>query len=273
MLISSLFRSSQKAAHSGGALAEYGIIGITLVTVCAAGFLLTGKNLDLVFGHLKDDTQKSIDVAKTAEQKAKDAAATFKSNLAATALQTSASGSGTLCSSEWCISAPGLTGNYVETSGSNGSSMINLTNSAAGIFAQMAAILQAQGADASLINLLTNLANQGHDLANYQNGLFNGAGDYGTMSSNINGMRDGLSSFKSMSSQLDSLMSQVPADARGILMDASNVIIAIGDSYSLSGTGNGDEVGWGWHSINVQLTHTNSNTICSNGGDTDVCIQ
>jgi hypothetical protein len=275
LLDNSILKRPVASKQAGLAMLEYGLIGITVLTLCIAGFLSMGTTLKDIFGTLKEDSSKKVEATKIAVQKAKEAADTFKANLAKAALQSGpVTGSGdSLCSATWCVSAPGLTGTTVQTAGGNGSQVINLTNSAANIYSQMAAILQEQGADPSLIALLTQMANQGHSLANNQNGLFNGPGDYASMSANINGMRSGLDTFKSLSAQLNASMSLLPADARGILSDASSVIIAIGNSYSLSGTGNGDEVGWGWTSINVQLTHSNSNTICNTGGDTSQCLQ
>jgi Flp pilus assembly pilin Flp len=267
-----ILRQAIGSKQRGLAMLEYGLIGISVVVVTIAGFTILGGSLKDLLGDVKTDASKKIAAPTAAIQKQQQALDDFKAKMAATSALAS-SGSDQICSASWCISAPGLTGTTVQTAGGNGSQMVNLTNSAANIFAQMAVILAQEGADPSLITLLTNMANQGHDMANAQNGLWVGESDYAGMAADINSMRSGVTNFNNMAAQLNASLSLLPADTRGILLDATNVIIALGDSYNFSGTGNGDEVSWGWSSANIQMLHSNSNTICTNGGDTAVCVQ
>ena len=271
-----ILKQATGSKQRGLAMVEYGLIGITVVVVSIAGFMMLGGSFKDLLGDLKADTSKKISAPTAAIQKQQQALADFKAKLAAAKAAASAvtsSGSGQVCGSSWCISAPGLTGTTVQTSGGNGNQMVDLTNSASNVFAQIAAILAQEGGDPSLITLLTNMANQGHDMANAQNGLWVGEADYAGMAADINGMRSGVTNFNNMAAQLKASLSLLPADTQGILLDATNVIIALGSSYTFSGTGNGDEVGWGWSSANIQMLHSNSNTICTNGGDTAVCVQ
>lgn len=264
------------------AMVEYALIGISVLLVCIAAFLLVGGNLNSWMAGLHESAKKQVENTNTqkatiAAAKAADEAARAKAaqaSLANVATQAiSSSGGDKLCSGTWCISAPGLTGTTVSTAGSNGNQMVNLTNSASNIYAQIAAILEAQGADASIINLLTNMANQGHALGSAQSTFTSDSG-YGPMKDSMNSFKTGLSSFQQMNQQLMSLLPQLPADTRGILQDASNVILGIGSSYTLNtGTGGTSEIGWSFTSKNISLTHSNSNTICENGGNTSVCVQ
>ncbi len=263
----------------GMALVEYALIGISVLLVCIAAFLVVGGNLNSWMAGLQQqakqqventNTQKAaIAAAKAADEAARAKAAANVANVATQAI--TSSGSDSLCSSSWCISAPGLTGSTVSTAGSNGNQMVQLTESASNIYAQLAKILEAQGADPSIINLLTNMANQGHAMGSAQSVLLGKQGDYNSMKTNMTTLSDGLNDFKQMNQQLRSLLPQLPADTRGILQDASNVIIGVGDSYSLN-NGSG-EIGWSYTSRNISLTHSNSNTICQNGGNTSVCVQ
>ena len=267
----------------GVTLMEYGVIGTSVVLVCIAAFIALGGDLNEWFAGLKDDAQKQVETtnskkveiaaSKTAFEKAQAAAAAANiPNVAMTGIN--ASGSGTLCSSSWCIQAPGLTGTSVSTAGSNGNQMVQLTQSAAGIYQQIATILEQQNADPSLVALLTNMANQGHALANNQSTFLTDGVSYDAMRSSMVNTQSGLASFKQMSQQLNGILNQLPADTRGILIDASNVIIGVGDSYTLNVPSDPmAQVDWSYTSRNIQLVHTNSNTICSNGGDTSSCIQ
>jgi len=266
--------------RKGMALVEYALIGISVLLVCIAAFLVVGGNLNSWMAGLNQQAKQQVDNTNTqkvaiAAAKAADEAARAKAaqaNIANVATQAlSSSGSDSLCSSSWCISAPGLTGATVSTAGSNGNQMVQLTESASNVYAQLAKILEAQGADPGIISLLTNMANQGHAMGNAQSVLLSKSGDYNTMKSNMTTLSGGLNDFKQMNQQLRSLLPQLPADTRGILQDASNVIIGVGDSYSLN-NGSG-EIGWSYTSKNISLTHSNSNTICQNGGNTSVCVQ
>jgi hypothetical protein len=280
-----VFSKHQPLSPSRGmGLLEYSLIGVSVLLVCIAGFTLASDSINEWLSGVKGDmdtqvantaTQKaSIIQAKAAEDLAQANAAKGNFlNINTQALTASPSNPDSLCSGGWCINAPGLTGNSVYTAGSNGNQMVQLTNSAAGIYAQLAQILAAQGADAGIISLLTNMANQGHALGDAQSQFLAG-GDYGNMKTGMTNYQSGLSSFQQMNQQLLSLLPQLPADTRGILQDASNVIIGIGSSYTLNlGTGGTSEIGWSFSSSNIQLTHTNSNTICTNGGDGSSCVQ
>lgn len=267
----------------GVTLLEYGVIGTSVVAVCIAAFIALGGNLNDWLTGLKENTQKQVETtstkqvaitaSKVAFEKAQaEAAMANVPNVSMTGLK---SGSGSsLCSATWCIDAPGLTGNSVSTAGSNGNKMVQLTQSASGVFQQLATVLEQQNADPGLVALLTQMANQGHTLANNQSTFLTDGVEYDAMRSSMTDTKTGLATFKQLDQQLKSKLNQLPADSRGILIDASNVIIGVGESYSFNIPSDPmARVGWSYTSKNIQLVHSNSNTICSNGGDTSSCLQ
>lgn len=274
--------SSRFSRNRGMALIEYGIIGVSVVVGCIAAFLVMGNQLNDWILVLRDDSKEQIhntEIQNAAITQARNAfeeeqaraAVAHLANVETEALR--AAGGGSLCGDNWCIEAPGLTGTTVSTAGSNGNQMVQLTNSAAGIYGQLAKILETQGADASLVSLLTNLANQGHALGTAQSQFRNG-GSYENMKTGVQNFQSGITNFKHLNQQLISSLNQLPPDTRGILQDASKVIISIGDSYTLNlGSGSNSTVGYQFQSTNIKLTHSNSNTICSNGGDTSQCVK
>lgn len=268
--------------QAGMTLLEYGIIGVSVVAVCIVAFISLGGDLNDWFAGIKQDMQTQVQTTNTkqaawAAAKLADQAARANSdipNVPMTGIQASPSNPNSLCSGTWCINAPGLTGDSIYTAGSNGNQMVELTQSAAGIYEQIAAILEKQNADPSLVALLTSLANQGHSLANNQAMFLAPGVSYADMKSGMSNTQSGLATFKQLTQQLNSVLNQLPADTRGILVDASNVIIGVGDSYSFNiPSGSTAEIGWSYTSSNIQLVHSNSNTICANGGDTGSCIQ
>lgn len=264
--------------QSGMSLVEYALVGTSVVMICIVSFVQMSGNLNSWLDIFKEDAKARIENTSIQQQailasKAEHEAALLKASRANIAnIETQAlrsSDSGSLCSDSWCINAPGLTGTTVSTAGSNGS-QIQLTNNAASIYSQIAKILESQGADASTISLLTNMANQGHSLGEAQ-AVFTSDGDFASMQSSMNNFQSGLSNFQQMNQQLLSLLPKLPPDTRGILQDASNVIIGVGNSYDLNVGSN--HVDYTYTSTNISLTHANSNTICANGGDTSSCMQ
>lgn len=264
--------------HGGVSLIEYALIGTSVVMLCIVSFMQMSGNLkswlDIFTGEAKSrienvSTQQQMMQSEKAQYEAAitRAAKAHIANIETKALNSS--GSGSLCSDNWCVNAPGLTGTTVATAGGNGS-QIQLTNSAASIYSQIAKILEEQGADASTITLLTNMANQGHSLGENQ-AIFTGDSDFSSMQSSMSDFQSGLGKFQQMNQQLLSVLPKLPPDTRGILQDASNVIIGIGNSYDLTVESN--NVNWHFTSSNISLTHANSNKICANGGDTSACMQ
>jgi hypothetical protein len=295
---------------SGSALAEYGLIGISVLLVCMLGFMAVGTNLkDWLLGLKSDLAQHAerahlvqMEVAQAHQNSAGDTAQDQDNGLVYLGnLRTSSTNPNALCGQDFCVNAPGLTGTSVATAGSNGD--INITDSAANIYSQFAQIMKAKGADPDTVNLLTGLANKGHDIAYFQNKLryqqslyyaylaatqegsspdsasapvvpSEAPDNYIIMKKASNSMRKRLGEFRDLSNQLNASIDYYPEDARPLLTGAAQVVLQLGSAYrfkTLTDDTGKSRLKFIIQSNNIPIIHTNSNTICDNGGDQSQC--
>jgi hypothetical protein len=268
-------------------MAEYVLIGTSVLVVCIAAFLGFGQNLQALLLGLKSDMAQHAQQAQMTQIEVADTALASQEDdntmVDLGDLRTSSSNPDALCGQDFCVDAPGLTGTSVSTAGSNGN--INITNSAAGIYTQLAKIMAAKGADATTVNLLTNLALKGHTIGDIQSSLSeqrtelratgNTSEMYKSMKRDANRMALRLREFQQLSTKMNASIDSYPEDVRSLLTGASEVILKVGNSYKFGTTTNsvtGDKLlKFTITAKNVQLTHTNSNTICDNGGDQTKC--
>jgi Flp pilus assembly pilin Flp len=283
-------------------MAEYGLIGGFVLLVCIVGCMTVGTNLQAWFLSLKSDFAQhaerahlvQMEVAQAHQHSAEDTVQNqdgggLSVNLGD--LRTSSSNPDVLCGKDFCVNAPGLTGTTVATAGSNGD--VNITNSVARMYSQFANIMEQKGADPNTVDLLTNLANTGHQIAAMQNTLKNqrtlyraftqGTASvqdpkdpyhYQTMQRAANGMSRQLGKFHDLSSQLDASIDQYPEDARPLLTGSAQVVMTLGKAYHFGITpheGGQKQLKFTVDTGNIQLIHSNSNTICDNGGDQSKC--
>lgn len=177
--------------------------------------------------------------------------------------------SGRCTSSQACVQAGVLTGKTVVL-GASGQTVQATTASAAAL-QQLADIFKKDPTiDTKLVDMLTQMANQGHDMADSQAWLFADRGGYDDMKSSMQEIDQTLSLFKSMSTQLKPYLAEMAPQTRDLVQNASKVIISIASSYDMNYSSG---VSWSASFNNVSLTHTNSNTICTSGGKTTVCVQ
>jgi hypothetical protein len=285
-------------------MGEYVLISTSVLSICLVALFGFGHHFQAwlmdLSSNLEQQTQKTpigqVEVAQ-APQNLKDNIAQNKESETGNlgGLRVSSSDPNVVCGQDFCVSAPGLTGAAVSTAGSNGN--INITESAADIYTQLAQIMKAKGADENTVGLLTRLANQGHSIANLQNQLLQNrsvqrnylsgnsksaslklSDHYQNMSMESDSMEQALANFKQLSAQMNSSLDNYPAEARPLLTKAAQVVVQSGSGYyfwkDTKRTGqpivrfriDGNKVGG-----KVALIHANSNTICDNGGDQSKC--
>jgi hypothetical protein len=87
-------------------------------------------------------------------------------------------------------------------------------------------------------------------------------------------MRKRLGEFRDLSNQLNASIDYYPEDARPLLTGAAQVVLQLGSAYRLKtltdDTGK-SRLKFIIQSNNIPIIHTNSNTICDNGGDQSQC--
>jgi hypothetical protein len=265
-----------------------------VLLVCIAVFLGFGQNLQALLSSLKSDMAQhaqqaqmtQIEVANAKLSSEEDDSIPDNLNLNWGSLRANSANPNALCGKDFCVDAPGLIGTSVSTAGSNGSTSI--ISSASNIFSQLAKILAEKGADANTVNLLTKLASEGHIIADMHDWLnYDGhqranrartqivtTNQY--MKSESKSLRNALATFQQLSQQMDSSIGDYPEEVRPLLTNAAKVVLVAGSSYAMWQTKNkaGQRViRFQADPTNVQLIHTNSNTICDNGGDQTKCHQ
>jgi Flp pilus assembly pilin Flp len=311
-----MIRIKTPSYYPGLAMAEYGLIGASVLLVCIVGCMTVGTNLQAWFMGLKSDFSQHAERAHLVQMEVAQAhlnSDTLQNQDTGSVdvgdLRTSSSNPDTLCGKDFCVSAPGLTGTSVATAGSNGD--VNVTDSAANVYTQFAKIMATQGADPESVSLLTSLANKGHSIADMQNTLkdqrnlyraylnaqkYGSSGpiqihsvtgnalvswqgtdtNYRSMQRAMNLMKQRLGEFRDLSTQLDSSIDKYPKDARPLLTGAAQVVMQLGSAYHSGTSTDGSGQKRLRYTVdiqpkNIQLIHTNSNTICDNGGDQTRC--
>lgn len=271
---------------AGISMAEYVLIGSSVLLLCLAACMGFGKSLQIRLAGLKSDMAQHAQQAQTVQLASAQAhlTADITNSSAFGTLRISTSNPNQLCNNAFCVDSSTLKGSSVSTAGSNGNT--NVIDNASNVFSRIAKILEAQGADPKTINLLTQLASAGHNIAFQQDWLnYDGSQRVNRtrlqvkttnrwVSSDISGLRSALSNFKQLLAQLNATINDYPADVRPLLTDAANVVLTAGGSYNVwqAKNRNGQRV-LKAHTTpgSVQTIHTNSNTICDNGGDQSQC--
>lgn len=208
-----------------------------------------------------------------------------------------------LSSSKMCINIPEVTGSGTvsDTLGGLGG---NLVTSYASVFDQIAAQLKAQNADPALVTLITNLAQNGHNIGNMLNTVetvcktggspacdFKSIGGQlddsmiqsshavnGAISATINTTR-----FQEALQAVNNYFSLHPnsyQDIQGIIQLEASQITNIGQGLNLGIQMTSGKNSLGNNNFNVtgtannaKLVNQDANTICANGGNQGVCIQ
>jgi len=274
---------------SGNAITEYCLPGVTMLCICMAGLSMVSASFKGIMHGFNGEMNQQISDTKAQQIIHEQERQRFVmlQNLSpkqqflgnkAYSMVRSKTDPNALCSGDWCIDAPGMGGATVNTAGTNGQ-QATMSSTAANIFAQVAAKIQAEKGDPALVNLLTQLANQGHAIAGGESNL-EGDPDYATMYNGATAIQNGRTNFTNLSNQLNNVIMQLPEESRGIVADASTVIKTIAGSYSfdISGSASSGNVHYSYSSSSAQLansvlTNINANSICSNGGDTSKCIK
>jgi hypothetical protein len=260
-------------AQPGSALVEYAMPGLLLLVITIAGLSAIGislndtmglanKNMNQKISHVTDEqaahAQRKADFILERQMKASQQASGSGGNM----------NTAPLCGDGGCSTVLDLNAPIVQTAGTNGQ-VAQLTSQAANIYTVVAKQLAEQGADSSLINLVTKLANTGHSIANGENNL-NGDG-FDSMASGIKAVQDGRTNFQNLYNQLTPHMSKLPANSQTQLAKAATVITTIANNYTFNLSSNNAD--YHYQASSADLTHINSNTICKNGGNTSSCVK
>lgn len=170
-----------------------------------------------------------------------------------------------------CVQIPEISGGAAETDGSLGGKS---THKFASILDQLASELQGiSPSDPSLVALIRKVALQGHTLGNYQTEMANLCGS-GCDSSRESAMKDSYKSYKGqieffeqyrheledyLGDNHNASLQNLPA-VQSVINDATKTIsgIARGVKWDERDEETGNK---------AQITHTNANTICAQGGD------
>lgn len=284
----------EPASGRGMSLVEYGLVGALGFCVCVGTLITVGDQMASLLSGIKQDMRHRVENGKMIKTSLASLASPVSSaevsgTVAKGSLKVNPNNPDELCSQDgWCVKAPGLTGDAVYTTGSNG--MQDLSMTAADVYAQMAEIASKEGEDPELVSLLTEMSLKGYAMASLQSQLSATTGllQIGFLADGITqtmgNLQGQLGEFSGMSQRMNMLAAKLPPDQRAILGDAAKVIIAVANSYSLQsyhayeygyyGYGyDSPAVAVGFTSSKVDLTSTNSETICNNGGDRSKCGQ
>jgi Flp pilus assembly pilin Flp len=184
--------------------------------------------------------------------------------------------------SGYCVNLPVVDALTV-TSGANG---IQLTYQFASVIEQIALQLrESPDTDPQLVALVTDLANSGHDLgAKEQYHLDNYASSESQYNNTpiIQGVMNSLKivsgKHQALQDYLATYPSALPPELQNIIrLEVDQISTIASEGFKKYGSYIDPRTGKSLNApaiVNgVQLTHQSSNTICSSGGDTGVCIQ
>ncbi len=276
-----------KRIASGQSLTEYCFIG-ALILVASIGILLAlGGNLNGALASLKGDLQSHINGAANANGGGQNQQPTIDPNGPGQVIPPPQAGQNQFCTaSGWCVNVPDTSN--VNLAGTTGSLGGEISQQMADVIAQIALQLQQDpNTDPALLNLVTQLANQGHAVGNAEVELATNCplstycGTYvGTYSQNTSFIQDATNTFNTTHQQLQQYLATHP---NALPIEMQNTIhFEVSEINSISsGFSNHWDERWQIYDGNVydfnppnggQLTHQSANTICSNGGN-GTCYQ
>lgn len=271
-------KKTPKFACHGNSLPEYVLIACLIVILSVTGLSNVGKNLGNWLAFLKGDMSQHVTSAQAAEAIAQAEAATIPGT--GSGSSDSGGGTTTACINGKCIDIPSsLTGSSL-TLGANGDERVAQLNAMADAFDQLAAMLKDDpSVDPLLAKYLTELALAGHANANTQADMLKF--DSGTLTAeqianSITGFDGSYSDYQALLTKVAPLMGQLPPSTADTINNAIAVTSAIIDpihnaAAASSANGTTFDYGSAVSKTTVELTHSESNTICNNGGVPPLC--
>jgi hypothetical protein len=296
--------------RKGQSLLEYTTAGALVAVVSIAGMLVMGNGFNDNMDRLKSDIMGTVATANVSGSTSnQDPALAANETVNGSAIiGPPAAGQQQVCyKSGWCVNIP-VTENteLTVTTGSMGSQM---TNQFASVYDQIVAQLaQTQNPDPQTLSLVTELANLGHGIADWQQALWGqclavtdctynsstgdswgGTGNgYQTspilVTNALTNIEQQTAAFYAKNEELaDYLKSQpdvLPSYMQEIIDLQATQILNIAGAYDSSKLVISDSLTdpnvtvakWDF-GYDAQLVDQNANTICENGGDTSMCFE
>lgn len=158
---------------NGNTLVEYGIIGGLILAVSIVVMMVLGGNLNQTLLGLKHDFQKSAGAAnpKAGGPTTPMAGSASGQTSAPVTVADGIARSQQCFGQGLCLDVPVVDpADVTDTAGGNGG---KLTHAMASVYQQLADQLEAQNEDPALVDMLRNLANQGHTLGDSEQSLIN----------------------------------------------------------------------------------------------------
>ncbi len=261
-----------RAALFGNTLAEYAVIGCTVMVMSIAAFLVLGGNLNEHMQNLRDDMATRILAANQAK------AATIKGTTGAEAMPyipgAKVCYSGNICLDMAAINAQ----NDVQSTGANGARMGIVQQ--AGLLDDIARQLANDpNADQTLVDLVTRLSNAGHTVGDDLDQSIATINNYSDFYNAYDSFWRSIMPVGDLKSQLDSYVQTHPQsltpEMKGIIDKATQ---SISDNMGLLVGANGPNYDSWDAMINAPTpvpagVHENSNKICRQGGKLSACIR
>jgi hypothetical protein len=251
----------------GNTLVEYSLV-VALILVSLGVIMTMGKYVNQAMAAFSGDMKKTIE-AKAPSPSGGGGGGGGKGS-------SPLDGVSTVCTNnKICFSLPDSVTQSDVTMGANG---VKQAGKSADLLDQLAqALKQDPNADPSLVDLITQLANQGHALADAQSDIYCSTPGYCSTSGNrtkgISNLQSGLSNFKSQLNQIDQKLNTTTAGMNSTLLNViaqeSGTIIGISNNFKISGSS------WSYSAagFGIAQTDVSSNHICGSGGDTGSCVQ
>lgn len=295
---------SSKRIPLGQGLSEYSL-ALSLMAVVSLGALgLFGTNAAGLLGDMRHlfSAKKITSVAVVSSAPATQPSPSSNNNsnppLPTTPLVPRTQ---TCYSTGWCLNLSQNQANEIkkpQVAGANGWQMLNNQTDVLLQIAQQAG--QDPTMDPSLKDLLTQLANSGHTTANSLNAALQDYTNYWTVTEKrtnydtpaadaawadfcnyFDTFTDASGSFSTLKSKVLTYLKNnpntLPSDVQQIIQNASSSIENQTKYMGYEPNNAIDTMKWGkaWETTPAATTgiHQNSNTICTNGGNTQVCVQ
>lgn len=249
-----------RSSGNGQGLTEYAMIGGLILCVAIGALVLMGKNVSQIFGGMLGSHPPAAASAAPGGGPANSTAVTSGGNPTSAATTPAAAQSP---ASQPQTQAPSTqTASASFTSGALGTTL-EQTQADANSLANMAAQLKNDpNADPAAVDLITKLANAGHQLALTETATATACGSGNCSTDQFTA---DYNNYESLQHQTEAFLAAnpgiLPANATSTIMSATTHINTLADAYVPT--------------VNAQIdaqTHTTANTICANGGDTASCV-
>lgn len=274
----------------GQSLVEYGFIGSLVLLASLGALLMMGGNLDALLQNLKQDLTFNINAAGSSAANSNAPNGVQIADGPGQIIPPPGAGETRICSeSGWCINVPDTEG--IHLTGTSGALGGELTQSMANVIQQIAQQLaQDPNTDPALLDLVTQLANNGHTIGdeeirlatNCPAGSYCGSYEYiDVVAHNTIPIAEATATFNNT---YQALQSYLAANPGALPMEMQNVIsFEVSEINSISGSfSNHYDTNWNQIDGNIylfnppnggELTHQSANNICGSGGNTSQCIQ